>query len=315
MLITRGIPQVLQSIIESKHKIVGIVDCAPADEPNKFLRAAGGIFTGIHYSFTSNPLSLKLFSRKMQIAYYYLRKGDSQGLENWVRSVEPDLIVIYSMSHLLKENVFNLPLYGTVNIHYSYLPEYRGPNPLFWEYYDYRLDPGVTLHYVDKGEDTGDIICQERVFINPGERLEETGQKLVSTGIKLLKETMEALENGTVGAKKQPVSTPTLRARKIKTEEYNQLINWEDWSVERVFHFLSGTPKYHSALLKKNRLYRLVFGVRILDYEICSTSGYKVGKLYKEKSGYFLACRDGIIHTEIKPSLDNFFARIYPLIS
>ncbi|WP_281085258.1 formyltransferase family protein, partial [Methanosarcina acetivorans] len=77
---------------------------------------------------------------------------------NNIRNLEPDLIVVFSMSHLLKENVFNVPSYGTVNIHYSYLPEYGGPNPLFWQYYDYILDPGVTLHYVDKGEDTGNVI-------------------------------------------------------------------------------------------------------------------------------------------------------------
>ncbi|AAM07922.1 hypothetical protein [Methanosarcina acetivorans] len=126
---------------------------------------------------------------------------------------------------------------------------------------------------------------------------------------------MEALENGGVETKKQPVSSPTSRARKVKPEEYNKLIKWEDWSVERVFHFLNGTPKYHSTLLKKSGLYRLVFSLRILDYKKCSTSGYKVGNLYKEKSGYFLACRDGIIYVETKPSLDDSFARIYLLIS
>jgi methionyl-tRNA formyltransferase len=315
VVITQSIPQVLQAIIESRHKVVGIVDCAPTNEPNKFLKAAGRFLTGIHYSLTSNPLSLKLFSRKLQIPYYYLRKGDGKDLEKWIRSVEPDLIVIYSMSHLLKENVFSLPLYGTVNIHYSYLPEYRGPNPLFWEYYDHILNPGVTLHYVDKGEDTGDIICQERVLINSGEALEETGQKLVSTGIKLLSEAMDALENGSVRIKQQPIDTPTLRARKIKSEEYNELVKWEDWNVERVFHFLNGTPKYHPALLKKSNLYRLGFSIRILDYEKCNTSGYKVGNLYKEKSGHFFVCRDGRIYVEIKPSLDNFFVRIYPFIS
>ena len=315
VVITQGITQVLQSVIESKHKVVGIVDCAPTNEPNKLIRATGRFLTGIHYSFTSNPLSLKLFSRKLQIPYYYLRKGDIKELEKWVRSVEPDLIVIYSMSHLLKENVFNIPLYGTINIHYSYLPEYRGPNPLFWEYYDHILDPGVTLHYVDEGEDTGKIIYQERVLISSGEKLEETGQKLVSTGIKLLSAAMEALENGSVGVKPQPFDTPTPRARKIKPEEYNKLIKWEDWGVERVFHFLNGTPKYHSTLLKKNSLYRLGFSIRVLDYENCNTFGYKVGNLYKDKSIYFFACRDGIIYVEIKLSPDNLFSRIYSLIS
>jgi methionyl-tRNA formyltransferase len=315
VVITQGISQVLLSITESEHKVVGIVDCAPTKEPNKFLKASGRFLTSIYCSLTSNPLNLKLFSKKMKIPYYYLRKEDGKDLEKWVRSVEPDLIVVFSMSHLLKENIFNIPLYGTVNVHYSYLPEYRGPSSLFWEYYDYRLDPGVTLHYVDKGEDTGDIICQEHVLISPGEKLEVTDQKLAATGIKLLREMMEALENGGVQAKKQPVSTPTPRARKIKPEEYDKLIKWEDWGVERVFHFLNGTPKYHSTLLKKNSLYRLVFSVRILDYEKCSTSGYKVGKLYKERSGYFLVCRDGIIYVEIILSLDSFFSRIYPFIS
>lgn len=315
VVITQGIPEVLQSIVESKHKVVGIVDCAPAKEPNKLLKAAGRFFTGIHYSLTSNPLSLKLFSRKLQIPYYYLRKGDGKGLEKWIRSLEPELIVIYSMSHLLREDVFNIPLYGTINIHYSYLPEYRGPNPLFWEYYDYILDPGVTLHYVDKGEDTGDIIFQERVIIDSGETLEETGQRLVSTAIRLLSETIEALENGSIGTKKQPIETPTVRARKIKPEEYNELIKWEDWNVERIFHFLNGTPRYHSVLLKKNSLYRPGFGIRILNYEKCSTSRYKAGSLYKEKSEHFFACKDGKIYVDIEPSLDILFARIYPLIS
>lgn len=126
---------------------------------------------------------------------------------------------------------------------------------------------------------------------------------------------MKALENGGIETKRQPIVTPTPRARKVKPEEYNKLIKWEDWSVERVFHFLSGTPKYHSTLVKKSSLYRTVFSLRILDYKKCSTLGYKVGNLYKEKSGYFLACKGGIIYVEIKPSLDNSFARIHPLIS
>jgi methionyl-tRNA formyltransferase len=315
IVFTQGIQQVLQSVIESEHTVVGIVDCAPVKEPNKFLRATGRALMEIHYLLTSNPLNLKLFSRKLQIPYYYLRKGDNKGLEKWVGNMEPDLIIIFSMSHLLKEEIFSIPLYGTINVHYSYLPEYRGPNPLFWEYYDYTLNPGITVHYINKGEDTGDIICQERVFICSGEKLEETRQKLISTGVKLLSEAMEGIENGGLKVKKQPIDTPTRRARKITPEEYNKLIKWEEWSVERVFHFLNGTSKYHSALLKKNSLYRLVFGIKILNYEKCDTSGYKTGNLYKEKSEYFFACRDGKIYADIRPTLDNLLTRIYPLIS
>ncbi|WP_394339186.1 formyltransferase family protein [Methanosarcina sp. UBA411] len=91
-----------------------------------------------------NPLNLKIFSKKLRIPYYFLRKGENENLEKWMKNLQPDLIVVYSMSHLLKENIFSIPKFGTINIHCSHLPEYRGPVPLFWEYYDYVLNPRVT---------------------------------------------------------------------------------------------------------------------------------------------------------------------------
>jgi len=292
-VITQGISNIFESVLESGHEVVGIVECAPAQEPNPCLKAIGGVFTGIYYSLTSSPLNLRISSKKLKIPYYYLSKGDSESFEKWIKILEPDLLIVYSMSHLLKENVFSIPKFGTINIHYSHLPEYRGPAPLFWEYYDYVLNPGVTLHYIDKGEDTGDIIFQERVLIRPGEKLEELNQKLSFTGIKLLLKAMDTIEMGNIPRVRQSVATPTVRARKIKPDEYNELIKWSEWDVDRVFHFLSGTPKYHYTLLKNSSLHKLGLEIKILGKEKCNISGYKVGKLYKENSKQFLVCKDG----------------------
>jgi methionyl-tRNA formyltransferase len=313
-IITQGVSNVFESIVESGNDVVGIVECAPAKKPNPFLKAIGGFFTGVYYSLTSNPLNLKIFSKKLKIPYYYLRKEDSESLEKWMKNLQPDLIVVYSMSHLLKENIFNIPKFGTINLHYSHLPEYRGPAPLFWEYYDYVLNPGVTLHYINKGEDTGDIIFQERVLISPGEKLGKVTQKLSFTGIKFLLKAMDSFEKGDVPRAKQPVTTPTVRARKIKHDEYNELIRWNEWDVERVFHFLSGTPKYHCNLLKKTNLYKLRLTIKILDKEKCNISGYKIGELYKENSKRFFVCKDGKIYVDITFSPASFLARIYPYI-
>lgn len=314
-VITQGVSDIFESIIESGREVVGIVECAPAQEPNSFLKATGRFLTGVYYSFTSRPLNLKIFSKKMKIPYYYLKKGDSKGLEKWMKDLEPDLVIVYSMSHLLKGNVFSIPKFGTVNIHYSHLPEYRGPAPLFWEYYDYVLNPGVTLHYVNKGEDTGDIIYQERILICPGEKLEEVNQKLSLMAIKLLSKMMDTLEKGDVPRIKQSITTPTVKARKIKPYEYDELIKWNEWDVERVFHFLNGTPKYHYILLKKNSLHKFGFGIKILDKEKYNISGYKIGGLYKENSRYFFVCKDGKIYVDITFSIANFLSWIYPYIS
>jgi methionyl-tRNA formyltransferase len=251
----------------------------------------------------------------MRIPYYFFRKGDAEGLEKWMKNLEPDLIVVYSMSHLLTENIFSIPKLGTVNLHYSYLPEYRGPTPVFWEYYDYVLNPGVTVHYLDKGEDTGDIIYQTRIHIKSGEKFEEVSHNLSFTGAKLISKLMKDLEGGNISRIKQPISSPTLRARKIKPEEYSGLIKWDEWDVERVFHFLSGTLKYHSTLLNKNRFHRFLFQVKIIDREKCDTSGYKIGKLYKENSKQFFVCKDGKIYVGFRLSAANFFAWFYPYIS
>jgi hypothetical protein len=68
-------------------------------------------------------------------------------------------------------------------------------------------------------------------------------------------------------------------------------------------------------LLNKNRLHRLLFQVKILDREKCDTSGYKIGKLYKENSKKFFVCKDGKIYVDFKLSTANFFAWFYPYIS
>ncbi|MGI6455390.1 MAG: formyltransferase family protein [bacterium] len=81
-------------------------------------------------------------------------------LERWVREKNPDFICVKSMSQLLKENIFSIPKYGTINLHPSILPNYRGPNPLFWTMFNQECESGMTVHYINKGEDTGDILRQ-----------------------------------------------------------------------------------------------------------------------------------------------------------
>lgn len=73
-VITQGISNLFESIVDSEHEIVGIIECAPAKTPNPFLKAIGGFLTFSYYLFTSNPLNLKTFSEKLRTPYYYFRK-------------------------------------------------------------------------------------------------------------------------------------------------------------------------------------------------------------------------------------------------
>jgi methionyl-tRNA formyltransferase len=77
---------------------------------------------------------------------------------------------------------------------------------------------------VNKGEDTDDIIYRERILIRPGEKLEKVNQRSSLMAINLLSKMMNALEKGNVPGIMQSITTPTVRARKIKPDEYDELI-------------------------------------------------------------------------------------------
>jgi len=162
MIITQGVSPIVKPIVEN-YNVVGIIEAAPRNyrKINFFKKLIIKIISILRNN------NLEFFCKKANIPYFFMTSSD-ENLENWVKEKKPDVIVVYSMSQLLKENIFSIPKYGTINLHPAFLPKYRGPNPLFWHYYHGETKFGITLHYIDKGEDTGDIIYQEEIQIPLG---------------------------------------------------------------------------------------------------------------------------------------------------
>ncbi len=94
-----------------------------------------------------------------------------------VRSINPVVIVSYNYRFILKENIFDQPPLGTINLHISYLPWNRGADPNFWSIFE-GTPKGVTIHYIDAGIDTGDIIGQELVEFSENDTLRSSYAKL-----------------------------------------------------------------------------------------------------------------------------------------
>jgi methionyl-tRNA formyltransferase len=285
ILITQGISRIVMPFLHSTYTIIGIIDAAPRDKIGQK---------------NSRPLipwrkSLKSLSKKYHIPYYYMNKGSDDLLRQWVQTLNPDVIVVYSMSQLLKENIFALPKYGTINLHPSYLPKYRGPNPDFWMYYNMDLNPGVTVHYIDKGEDTGDIIYQETYAIPLGissPAMLDIGINKI--GVNLLFKALDNIALGTAPRIKQPQDSPTPRARNLKPEEHKKIINW-DWPVERVWHILRGTELWLNVFENPAGIYH---GHRwgVDNFVKCDDdTRYVYGGIYRDKKKMFVACHGGRI--------------------
>ncbi len=137
-----------------------------------------------------------------------------------MEELQPEVIVVAAFGQIIPQAILDLPKYGCVNVHASLLPAYRGAAPIQWAVINGEEESGVTIMQMDAGLDTGDMLTK---VVVPLER-EETGgslfEKLSQAGAKLLVETLEKLEAGTVVPEKQPEESTTEYARmsKRKTE-------------------------------------------------------------------------------------------------
>lgn len=317
ILITQGISRVVQPLLDSEHTLLAILESAPrgfTTKPKK-TKLLGKLVSlkNIFKALKPGPGTLEELCKGKKVPYRFMTSSDDAGLEDWIKSLIPDLIVVFSMSQLLRENIFSIPKYGTINLHASFLPEYRGPNPDFWQYYDQILNPGVTVHFIDAGEDTGDVILQKRVSIPLGTKSPARLDKLVGeVGVRLLLSAIESIENGSLKRMPQPVNSPTVRARNIKKEEHQEVIRWYDWPIERIWHVMRGTELWLDCIQQPTGLYQ---GQRWIIGDFAKSDlgrpPERIGNVMKDSTGYFVSCRDGKIRLDLKFSVKGLLRSLY----
>jgi methionyl-tRNA formyltransferase len=155
-----------------------------------------------------------------------------------MRALSPDLMVVY-FSPLIDEAIFSIPRYGSINLHPSLLPLYRGKHPLFWSHLNMDEEIGVTVHFLARGADNCDILLQRRFPLVKGRREKEIELHAVcDVGVPLLLDAIEMIARGEVQARPQPRQSPTPPARRIQSHELRDLIDWERWPIERVWTLL-----------------------------------------------------------------------------
>ncbi len=119
-----------------------------------------------------------------------------------IKKLQPDIILSIFWGFLLKPEFFDLANRGCINLHLSYLPYNRGRNPNVWPIVN-NTPAGVTLHYIDKYADSGDIIAQSKVQVLLSDTGKSLYKKLVSESIKLFKKTWPDIKNGSINKTRQ----------------------------------------------------------------------------------------------------------------
>jgi methionyl-tRNA formyltransferase len=168
---------------------------------------------------------------------------DPQFLEQ-LQSLKADIQIVVAF-RMLPEVVWNMPPLGTINVHGSLLPQYRGAAPINWVIINGETETGVTTFKLQHEIDTGAILLQDKMSIGAQETAGELHDRMKEVGAQLLVRTLRAMNNGTLKATPQPEATADLKhAPKIGTETCH--VDWTR-SVDAVYNFIRGLSPYPAA--------------------------------------------------------------------
>jgi methionyl-tRNA formyltransferase len=163
-----------------------------------------------------------------------------------LKALHADLQVVVAF-RMLPEVVWNMPPKGTINLHASLLPQYRGAAPINWAIINGEKETGVTTFFLKQDIDTGDILFTEKVTLTGNETAGELHDRLMAKGAGLLVKTVKAVESGRYNEhpQSQLIGDEILKpAPKIFKENGN--INWNQ-PVEKVYNFIRGLSPYPAA--------------------------------------------------------------------
>lgn len=146
-----------------------------------------------------------------------------------IRALQPDFIVVVAYGQILKLPVIEAPKFGTINIHSSLLPRWRGAAPIQWSILGGDAETGVTTMMIVPKLDAGDMLMQERIPILPEDTAESVHDRLSGLGAKLILPTLEGLMAGTLNRIPQNESDVTY-AHKLNKEM--EQLDWKKSSRE-----------------------------------------------------------------------------------
>tara|TARA_R110002073_G_scaffold310642_2_gene481424 strand:+ start:2791 stop:3741 length:951 start_codon:yes stop_codon:yes gene_type:complete len=273
---------ILKSLIENNYNIVGVIT-AP-DKP-------AGRGQKLHES------AVKTYAKSENLNILQPTNLKSESFIEELKSLKANLHIVVAF-RMLPKIVWQMPKYGTFNLHASLLPSYRGAAPINWAIINGETKTGLSTFFIDEHIDTGEMILQKEIDILPNETAGELHDKLMHLGSDLVLETVELIEKGTVKTIPQPTNTNVKTAYKLNKD--NCKIDWTD-TLDNIYNKVRGLSPYPAAwcLLENgnSQLNMKIYKVKKQEQD----HHYNVGQLISTKKYVKVAVKKGfIILEEIK---------------
>lgn len=218
----------LKSLVEAGYRIVGVVTTPdkPAGRGQKLSESAVKQYALAQGLPILQPTKLK----------------DPEFIQQ-LQNLKPDLQVVVAF-RMLPELVWSLPPQGTINVHGSLLPNYRGAAPINWAILNGETETGVSTFKLQHEIDTGDILLQEKMAIGPNETAGELHDRMKIVGANLLLKTLAELERGHLKASPQPSAEQKKHAPKLFKNDCK--IDWNN-TIAHTYNQIRGLSPYPTA--------------------------------------------------------------------
>ena len=218
----------LKTLVENNYNIVGVITAPdkPAGRGRKL-----------------NESAVKQYAQSQDLTILQPTNLKNVGFLEELKVLKANLQIVVAF-RMLPKVVWQMPEYGTFNLHASLLPNYRGAAPINWAIINGETKTGVSTFFIDEKIDTGDMILQEEIEIKPNENAGSLHDTLMDIGSHLVLKTVVSIKN------KDVKTTPQKETNNIKTayklNKDNCKINWND-SIDNIYNHIRGLSPYPAA--------------------------------------------------------------------
>ncbi len=264
----------LDALVTAGYQIVGVVTAPdkPAGRGMKLTESA-----------------VKKYAAEKHLPVLQPEKLKNPDFINELQQLKADLQIVVAF-RMLPEIVWNMPPMGTINVHGSLLPDYRGAAPINWAVINGEKETGVTTFKLKHEIDTGNILLQARIPIGEDETATEVHDRMKIAGANLLVKTIQELEAGTLQDQPQEQRKDPKHAPKLFTRDCE--INWNN-SVSAIHNQIRGLSQFPGALTRLDEKILKVYRSQKEMIQHHEPAGTVLcdGKTYLK-----FACTDGYLH-------------------
>ncbi|WP_378188049.1 methionyl-tRNA formyltransferase [Aquimarina sp. W85] len=268
--------ETLKTILDNNYEVVGVVTAPdrPAGRGRKLNTSAVKDFALTKALPILQPTNLK-----------------DETFITTVKELGANLNIVVAF-RMLPKVIWDMPKFGTFNLHASLLPAYRGAAPINWALINGEKKTGVTTFFIDEKIDTGAIILQKEIHIDKKDNAGTLHDKLMKVGAKLVITTLECIQTEQVNLHYQSTDTTTKTAYKLNKD--NTKIDWST-KGETIYNLIRGLNPYPTAWCKLSNKDQIL-AIKIYEVEFIEENhSHKIGTLITDESTIKVAVLDGFI--------------------